>query len=96
MSDYIEREATKKRAIAIPLGGKFVEVVPVGEIESLPAADVAPVRHGMWVEQHSDFDLCGIVYYECSECKREQQVKWHYCPNCGAKMDEVASNGNYE
>lgn len=26
--------------------------------------------------------------YECSECGYEVRQKYHYCPNCGAKMVE--------
>jgi len=83
MTDCISREA----AIAETRKPRLTDAELRRRLAELPAADVAPVVHGKWVEQHSDFDLCGIVYYECSECKREQQVKWHYCPNCGAKMD---------
>lgn len=53
----------------------------------LPAADVAPVRHGRWIEQPLDFDLCGVAYYQCSECGKEQQTPSHYCQFCGARME---------
>lgn len=49
-------------------------------------ADVAPIRHGRWVEQPFMSPT-----YECSECG--SVYEWwendeaHYCPNCGAKMD---------
>ncbi len=49
----------------------------------IPAADVAPVVHAMWIEDRS-----GIII--CSECKRGYNLTakyTHYCPNCGAKMD---------
>lgn len=52
-----------------------------------PAADVAPVVHGQWIEDHD--------YLKCPECG--VMVKWdftffdignwNYRPNCGAKMD---------
>jgi hypothetical protein len=57
-------------------------------IMNLPAADVAPVRHGRWIEQPRDFDLCGVAYYQCSECGKEQQTPSNYCQFCGAKMDK--------
>lgn len=49
-------------------------------------ADVAPVRHGWWIK-------CTSTYCMCSECKRywipiDDQYDYHYCPNCGAKMDK--------
>lgn len=57
-------------------------------IEDMPAADVAPVRHGRW-EEASDGD--GIV---CPFCRTDfctiiyDTEYFNYCPNCGAKMDE--------
>ena len=57
-------------------------------IEDMPAADVAPVRHGRW-EEASDGD--GIV---CPFCRTDfctiiyDTEYFNYCPSCGAKMDE--------
>ena len=45
------------------------------------------VRHGRWIKQPLDFDLCGVAYYQCSECGKEQQTPSNYCQFCGAKMD---------
>lgn len=57
-------------------------------IRSVPAADVAPVVHGRWIEDHD--------YLKCPKCG--VMVKWdftffdignwNYCPNCGVKMDK--------
>ena len=55
-------------------------------LNTIPAADVAPVRHGRWIAQPLDFDLCGVAYYQCSECGKEQQTPSNYCQFCGAKM----------
>lgn len=52
-------------------------------INSIPAADVAPVRHERWIASHDEFCTCSI-------CKYPVYVGWNqtnYCPNCGAKMD---------
>ena len=57
-------------------------------IEDMPTADVAPVRHGRWVEKEKY--TFGIMY-DCSLCENrilDTGHPWHYCPNCGAKMDE--------
>lgn len=49
--------------------------------EEIPAADVAPVRHGRWLHRKN-----GIAY--CSECEIDTvEDETNYCPNCGAKMD---------
>ena len=49
--------------------------------ESLPTADVAPVRHGHWIE-------CKYgLTFECSECKYTTEYNLtDFCPNCGAKL----------
>jgi hypothetical protein len=48
----------------------------------IPAADVAPVRRGHWIEENG----CQI----CSECGEEHEwdeYRAAYCDVCGAKMD---------
>ena len=57
-------------------------------LESLPAADVEPVKRGRWVHK--------IRYGEhawfCSECKTIGSPQWKRCPVCEAKMIEEAQN----
>lgn len=55
-------------------------------MEHIPAADVAPVRHGKW-----DFEVGMTIYRErnCPVCKKRIESNfWSYCPNCGADMRE--------
>ena len=59
-------------------------------IASIPAADVAPVRHGRWEKKAAYHD--GIFNtVACSVCKTYQPIGcwdyYDYCPHCGAKMD---------
>ena len=55
------------------------------EIDSIPAADVAPVVHGRWRwAGECGFNDC----YICSECGKIAMNDSNYCPNCGAKMDK--------
>ena len=50
-------------------------------ILKIPAADVAPVRHGKWLHRKN-----GVAY--CSECEVDTvEDETNYCPNCGATMD---------
>ena len=59
-------------------------------IMDIPAADVAPVRHGRWVDAYPDIEPNPMFMYGiCSECEFEQGISKYlnYCPNCGAKMD---------
>lgn len=85
MAEYIEREAVKS-IININFSGLLLAV------DLIPAADVAPVRHGRWVTPHwHNSDYC----YNCSECGEEamhREYQWArngiypICPNCGARM----------
>ena len=55
-------------------------------ILKIPAADVAPVRHGEWeIVVGSN----GNEYMVCTCCRVSQDLTgvFTYCPNCGAKMD---------
>ena len=73
MAEYIEREAAVKA---------FAEY-----LYELPNADVAPVRHGRWIEKQK---YTFGVMYDCSICDDrilDNGHSWNYCPNCGAKMD---------
>ena len=85
MKEYIERAQLLKnlgydetrRADVLP-GSTFDIVLKE------PAADVAEVRHGRWID--------GV----CSECGFDAmyykgipaQVYTDYCPSCGARMDK--------
>ena len=89
MAEYIRRDVTIAEA---EYDGNFVLVVPVKKIRNLPAADVAPVRHGRWEARaipRSDPDGDWIALEcHCSLCNRLEYRKENYCPNCGAKMME--------
>lgn len=54
-------------------------------INSIPIADVEPVRHGVWEPIIDGFGcLEGWIHPECGRTTREAS---QYCPTCGAKMD---------
>lgn len=59
-------------------------------IDGIPSADVAPVRHGRWIEHYkSDAPPTLKERWICSWCGNVQTYGiTDYCPNCGAKMDE--------
>lgn len=65
-------------------------------IDSEPAADVAQVRHGRWIDKPliKSFKHTNIPVVECSACGidfcdiiNNHYFMYKYCPNCGAKMD---------
>lgn len=59
------------------------------DLMDAPTVDAEPIRHGRWKPYKTEQGRTFGVY--CSKCK-----KWllmnptPYCPNCGAKMDEVS------
>ena len=58
-------------------------------IDTIPAADVTPVRHGRWEKSYADHEAFGVRPYfrYCSECNEATVHQYNFCPNCGAKMD---------
>ena len=95
MAEYIDREALledidaamKNSGMGYVIGKTLKRYVKLQT-----AADVAPVRHGRWVEPQRLY--YGAKQYECSLCysdtfwkKHSITEKYPCCPNCGAKMD---------
>ena len=58
--------------------------------ENLPAADVAPVRHGRW-KCNKPCPVCGEDRFKGLDADIWADWEPLYCPNCGAKMNEEAS-----
>ena len=98
MAEYIDREAAiaKCREIAAcewnhrasPVSWADAYEQFAEDIEEIPAADVAPVVHGRWIEKSAP---ARKIYFECSHCGAQENkhtaIKGHYCWRCGAKMD---------
>ena len=83
MDEYIEREAAMD--IVRRTSGDYAAAF--AELRRLPAADVAPVRHGRWLPQV----VLGQKAWDCSECKTLGSPHWKWCPVCGCKMDLEAT-----
>ena len=63
-------------------------------IKNAPTIEAEPVKHGIWIGTADGYADGELVYdmWECSECGfdadgADEKPDWHYCPNCGAKMD---------
>ena len=56
-------------------------------IMDIPAADVAPVRHGRWEPGNPICPVCGGDKFK--DLDADIWCDWmpDFCPNCGAKMD---------
>ena len=98
MSEYIEREVVKQQIVDeqtethVSCGNAGYEIgyhkgPSIAMVVSVPAADVAPVRHGRW--ENIRFLTTGdgrVRVGDWSSCKSIERVR-NYCPNCGARMD---------
>lgn len=83
MAEYIERETLLERA---EYDNNYRLIIPAEAIKDAPAADVAPVVHGCWIEKPF---LMGISRF-CSKCGDNFGMPhgvYRYCPTCGARMD---------
>ena len=88
--EYIDREALVER-----LKKEECDCEWLWTILDIPAADVAPVRHGRWKKSkgnerptengfvHDDRYICDCCGWGCC-C--ETKLDFSFCPNCGAKM----------
>lgn len=71
--------------------GKVHKYYEQFEVDEAPTIDAEPVRHGKWEVKNE----CGYEDMTCSVCRRVCKDygwfadEWNFCPNCGAKMDEV-------
>ena len=107
MAEYIEREALRNSAESIDwysvYKGKLTAGAPNTEnalykassiyaiIDNAPAADVALVRHGKWVDNgipDSILSGCSVCGFTCGSSS------FSYCPNCGCKMDRGDGNSD--
>jgi len=68
-------------------------------LAEVPTIDAEPVRHGHWERKHQKKEFPGMhilingTYPTCSVCGFAEMgisQETDYCPNCGAKMDEVS------
>lgn len=100
MAEYIERNSAMEKILEI--GDLNYDGMPakIGTthaaliIRNLPAAAVAPVRHGCWGKFSVSNGI--ILRVRCSCCAGTQPLTFEnmqYCPNCGALMDEGEENG---
>ena len=91
MADYIERAAVEEmleNAQIITDGENCGYCTDDVDLNSIPAADVAPVRHGRWKNGGNG------LYDTCTACGEEiyLAIPMNYCPLCGARMEKEAEH----
>ena len=92
MAEYIERENAIAWFMPYAHVGESIDAdVVIADIKGMKAADVAPVRHARWVDNHCT--ACGMMpmgdeMWKICDFEPPRFEKFmDYCPNCGAKMD---------
>ena len=93
MTEYIEREAAKDEllswAVCVNHPEHLMREDAIYVLDTISAANVAPVQHGRWIERKS-FHAEGGISAKCSVCQKNVQYLGNplkFCPNCGSKMD---------
>ena len=96
MAEYIEREILLKKNFysenCNSEENHWNDYAIKDIIRHIPAADVAPVKHGHWRqvdESKCECSNCGIIVLIAVYPHGDK----NYCPNCGAKMDGGENNG---
>lgn len=88
MAEYIERSYIRKMAMfemAYTMETETDAAVVLRVIDDAPAADVAPVVHGQWLD-NMDYMFCSKCGMQWNYCDNDTQ-DFKHCPNCVAKMD---------
>ena len=90
MDEYIKREAVVEVIMSEPPDAHYPQWY-VDKIKRIPAADVAPVRHAKWVDNHCT--ACGMMPMGDEMWKNLDlepplfERFMDYCPICGCRMD---------
>jgi hypothetical protein len=87
MKEYIERAAVLK-VLEEYYPGVDERLHIVKDITSIPAADVAEVRHGRWIFEPGKIPYCS----ECKEYSDDGDKGATFCPWCGVRMDKEAEH----
>ena len=66
MAEYIER-GEAKQFFNLNFGDVSHAIIAARLLDEIPAADVAPVRHGRWIE-HEETPDDAYLHHKCSEC----------------------------
>ena len=90
MAEYIEREAVVKafcESCSDYIDNKctYEGGCETSVIDTVPTADVQPVKRGKWEENH-DWINCSICGFDVKDEYYAKRFTYKYCPKCGAQM----------
>ena len=89
MTEYIEKEAAIRALLNdSPEQVSYSREDAADCIRYMDAADVAPVRHGQWIDNGANGYKWAFVCSLCGYVDGHPFDNRHnFCPNCGAKME---------
>lgn len=58
-------------------------LIAIRAIKELQPATIIRSK-GRWIKEIKN----NMQRFTCSECSYHARIRYHYCPNCGAKMEE--------
>lgn len=91
-------EYIKKSDALNAMEWKWAGAAAFRAVSEIPSADVAPIKHGKWIEKEIFYDENADVISDwqsarCSVCNTYHTTPYSYyftdynfCPNCGADM----------
>jgi NADH pyrophosphatase NudC (nudix superfamily) len=108
MAEYIDRELLL-RENQVHITGRIacgngrwqpIDAIQVAAITAAPAADVAPVTQGKWIDKqrweyrNGNVTMSGDTGAKCTACGAVNftgvgNSHTRFCPNCGARMENV-------
>lgn len=99
MSGYIDRDFLERRIHeTMDMQDLYLPIHFIQLMDEQDTVDAVEVKHGHWEEQIVDDSTIIEIWQSarCSKCGRYHTTpyvyyfdEFNYCPQCGAKMDEV-------
>ena len=89
MDKYIKESELFKRILNVDFKHDYDGCIKF--CQSIPTADVVEVKHGRWIPIKRGEVGYSAGDFKCTECGKPNKCysMTPYCPNCGAKMNEV-------
>ncbi len=94
MARLIDGDALEEKGVQFTDTNVYI---PIEAVWNAPTVDAVEVVHGEWVDKYEikSFRHTNIPVVQCSKCEcyfcdiiNNHHFMYHYCPNCGAKMDK--------
>lgn len=79
----MDRETLIRAILECNFAGFNSDIIDVAVKRIMECTEAKRVRHGKWLDADDGID------WTCSICGHDAWANTPFCPNCGARMDEV-------